>query len=130
MSQAVNDVKRKRITQEDYDQMKLLLAAGLKPSLVGEVCQRSHGSVNRVMRSASYEDYRESLTKMNKVYHAKADAKSTAPVEQEATSEPEQDLMTTKAYTADETLERIASALERLAEAWEAQPRKNNFFGK
>jgi hypothetical protein len=127
--------KGKRLTQDDYDQIKLLLAAGLKPSLVSEVSFRSHGTVNRIQQSKDFTDYKAELAKINAVYHARANNRTASPAEQEILNKiedpetPAGHVVQAPGMSLSEVqMERIANALERLADAWEAHPKRTGLF--
>jgi hypothetical protein len=140
----VRKTKGKRLSQEDYDQIKLLLAAGLKPSLVAEVSLRSHGTVNRIQQSRDFDEYKTELSKINAIYHARANNRKSSPAELEVLKKIEDpnDVINEgldKLYGVPEmsleerkviALERQATALERLADAWEAHPKRTGLFGK
>lgn len=123
--------KKTRLNQEAFDKVKLLQNAGVKTAMAVQITGLSSASVSRIFRFDTWNAYKTWRTEQTRKYHPEPKAKAPKSVEV-----PRQDSEEPKAifYTASEQsaieLTRIANALERLADAWEAQPAKSGFFKK
>jgi hypothetical protein len=127
--------KYKILTAQEFNQIKLLSASGLKPKQVQIALQngRSTGTINRAAKFDTLEEYRKSMTdRLHATNKAKADNSGTktpdAPVGLVKTDGYIQPRPAATFSNTDMTLRRIASALERMADAWEAKPVKRRLF--
>ena len=124
---------RKRITEEDFKQMKLLQSYGLKAKATASISQRSTSTVCRVYLYDSYAEYRTALSEYNQL-HGTAAAKSELPpaineADNDVSSQPEP--LIQSAVSTDDTLialNRIADAIERLETAWTNAPKRKSIF--
>jgi hypothetical protein len=110
-----------RFTKEEFNQIKTMNNEfGLSAKQIMSVTGRSSGTMSRVLSSNTWEDYRELIMQSNKKHYGpKNDAVTKAPQRTHLSED-------------SVNLERIASALERLALAWEAHPQttKRSIFTK
>ena len=119
----------KQMTPVEYDRVKQLIALKLTERQVIELTGRSTGTIHNIKNSDSWEDYkqrtRKQLETLKKKYPTLED-KNKRP-EQETTSlEAGRVQVVAEHQTA--TLERIAKAMERLADAWESSPKRKTLF--
>lgn len=117
----------RKIRQDEYETIKMLLEAGVKTSTIARIQNRSANTIGKISKSTSLQDYRRTSAaerrKYSKVVVNPPKSTEEVPAEtsvtQQGTGRPEVD-----------SLERIANALERLADAWERKPeKKSSFFG-
>ena len=111
--------KRKHLTQEEYNMIKELQTIGVEPGRISKVTNRSYPTISRIRRSNDYEEYKTFTVPKAVVVE---------PLSEVATDEPQRTHFSEDSVN----LERIASALERLALAWEAHPQttKRSIFTK
>ena len=106
----------KYVTEAEYSTTKQLQSMGLTATKISKVTGRAPGTVQRIMNSTDMANYK-AITLANRTKYRKP----TTPVE-------EMDAPVAKATNPNSDLQRIAKALERLADAWEAAPRKKSIF--
>lgn len=116
-------IKRTTITLDVFTRTKTLLGADLTITQVANLAGISQQSVGRIAKASTFADYKKQRSEAMKAYHAKntavaAPADAQQPTPTKPTTAPKSDLA------------RIADALERLADAWEAAPTKKSIFGK
>lgn len=138
-----------RLTQKEYDTIKTLLEADLPIAKVASIQDRAYSTVKAISVSNSMEDYLHGVNeraKRNKIRAAERKARRQAALETPVADEPEeidlpphlrpveaeaeQERVKTHFSQDSVSLDRIATALERLADAWERQPEKKSLFGK
>lgn len=104
----------KMMKPSEYDHIKKLLALKLKSTQVSEITGRSSATVCYVKKSTDFADYHDICNKYNnKVTSVKKEVSLDNPDKRD--------------YVVS-NLDRIATALERLATAWEARPEKHTWF--
>lgn len=133
-----------RINAEDFEALKhsvtLLMNSGLTNQATSIALKRSSATISMIKRSATYEDYRTLINKYKANYAASKPKPEAEPVEEPAT-EPEaaQDPVEVSsndvALAIDELrltltiqMKEQTAAINRLADAWEAQPNKKGLF--
>lgn len=125
----------KYLTKEEFENMKLLQSAGLKAAMVIKVTKRSGGTVSAVFRSNTWEDYK----KFNSEYRKAKENKKASILQGVGTDkievasiipEPKDEIGAKLAQSCvvQDSLDRIAVALERLADAWEKTPSKKGWL--
>ena len=62
---------RKAIQKEEYEQIKILCGTKLSQREIGKLINRDDGTISRVNRSQSYDDYMERRRKESKVQRGK-----------------------------------------------------------
>ena len=110
--------KGTHLTEQDYKTAKALVDAGVSNSDVAKITRRSASTIGYIQRSTSFDNYKELVN----IKHQKSLAKKQTD---KTKTEPKQQPVV---ITEQSELTRIANALERLVDAWEAQPRR--LFGK
>ena len=122
----------KHLHQQEYDTIKLLLSTGLSTRTVAEIKGRSYNTIHNIKKSESLEDYRKTVTAQTARNYARRTAAAKAESVPAKAEQTEEVAVKGRTYFSEDSvnLERIASALERLAEAWERQPEKKSIFGK
>lgn len=128
--------KWKHITQDEFDTIKLLISAGLKLDMVASVQDRSYSTIVTINNSNTLEEYKQrvraytaSKKNGNKPRTVASEASDNDTLQQSVVDSFIDELNAPAKQP--ETLERIAVALERLADAWERTPeKKSTFFGK
>lgn len=124
-------MKYKQLTEENYKEIKYLLALKIKASVVAKITKRSQGTISTVKRSTSFANYhalikeyivkrklQKQLDKADAVARTFGYEANDAPVPSET-----QDYMVSGRSIVSE-LYRIAEAMERLATAWETKPKR------
>lgn len=139
---AKNESKYEKLTPAEYDRIKLLQNAGINCTQASKIVGRAGSTTSRIYSSDSYEDYKSTLRETNRKSQenrkkrllAKKQAQSNQEADQEVKTATVMNLSTVTSENYDDKhnwevdqLERIAVALERLANAWEAQPKKKLF---
>lgn len=116
----------KSLTQEEFEKVKLLDGMGLTQVNIAKITGRSSATVSYICGADTFEDYKRNIratymksAKYQTTVHAK---QSVVPITDEVSMVVEEELLTDREY-----LKRIASALERMADAWEASPKKGLF---
>ena len=108
--------KGTRITQEDFSVIKELNKLNLPHAKIQEITNRSSATIKRIIDSATLEDYTETLRLQNETYHNRRDLL----IEPQTVEQTELTIEgMASVFTPVDPLERIASALERLADCWE-----------
>lgn len=128
-------MSRTRINEAEYKRIKALLDAGVTPSQTAKVTSRSLATVHRIASSADHASYKREIVAVASKYNAKRKAGGSPTKEAlESLREKLPDAPAEKAIPDrprfDENglqLKRIADALERLADAWEASPKRRLF---
>lgn len=112
----------KQINQKEFDSIKALQTAGLSAKKTSIVLNRGVNSINSVYKADTLEEHRS----MQRVRRYKYNKPSTTHLD--IVPEPHTSPTIVKTIKANTEpiiqLERIADALERLADAWEAAPVK------
>lgn len=103
--------KRKSVNQEGFDLVKILLEKGLSIVKTAEVSGYSHTTVSRMSAHETLDAYQE---------YMRVNFKTTGNGKPKTMPTAEK----------DDTMERIAIALERLADAWEKVPERKGLFSK
>lgn len=116
----------KKLTQEEYDHIKLLAASGVKMATIAEIQKRAYGTISRVVNSKSLTGYHEEIRGYAQAKKAARTPKqdSVREIELPPFLREDEPQVTTQSFTMRQNVERIATALERLADAWERQPEK------
>lgn len=120
--------KWKNLTPAEFKKIKALLDAGVSRIQVSKIMERSTATVTMISRAGSFDEYLDIVRSYYKT-------KSVAKQEEEAKVEETIDevnaakrvVLHTHEGTEATSLNRIANALERLADAWEASPKKKFF---
>lgn len=119
-----------KFTEKDFDTAKQLLKLDLTVGTVAKATGWGKATIGRAAMSETYLDY----TTLTQSYTAKKPVvEVTAPEisEQSAASLTHSSKISAadiRTLTATDPVERIANALERLADAWESAPKKKGIF--
>lgn len=122
----------KRMNERDWNLVRTLRENGMKSKQVADITKRSSGTQAAIMESKDFADYQRLVAERAKRW---AKPKPIRGLDIE-TDEPELPQPAQVWQFGDESnhLERIAVALERMADAWERkpdeQPAKRGIFGK
>lgn len=111
--------------KNEYDKIKGLLVYGISAYDIAKIVNRHRTTVVRIAKSKDFEDYKVITSSAVASYRQKKKDK----LENKYITVPELDLPQ-KVVNPDKTLavlDRIAFALERLADAWEREPKKGLF---
>jgi len=117
--------KGTKVTQADFDAVKALKAAKVKDTAISKILSRATSTVYYLGASDSLEDYHSKTQARNEKAEAQPD-----PVDEVspfADPNPLNDSPYTPATDIPDPLDRIAAALERLADAWE-NPKKKGWI--
>lgn len=109
----------KKLNEAEFKSLKLLTDAGIKRSVVCRATGRSNDTIRRIESAKNFTDYRA-------ITQAQLD-KYTSPVPEPGEVLPLENVVVASTPQPSE-LTRIADALERLANAWEAAPNKRRLF--
>lgn len=121
-----------RMTEEDFLQVRQLLDMGLKAKQVAVIVHWSVPTIARVQLARTYSEYLEIVRAYAAVSAAnrskKAGQEDTG--DEDAHNQPEEESVTATpvGVTHHDPIERIAAAMERLADAWESSPKKKGLF--
>lgn len=119
-------VKKGAVAEEDFAKVKALQAHGLTVKQIASITGWSSGATQIMHRFDTFEDYRNYRVKAST--YVKRDAPKPAPSVTKAQDKAPVPEVTTRSFTDSDNLERIATALERLADAWESSPKKTGLF--
>lgn len=129
-----------RINAEDFEALKhsvtLLINSGLTNQATSIALKRSSATISMIKRSATYEDYRALVDKYKANYAANKPKPEAEPVaEPVAEQDPVEVSSDDVALAIDELrltltiqMKEQTAAINRLADAWEAQPNKKGLF--
>lgn len=129
----------KAIAEKDIILIKTLSDAGLTRSKIQKITGRGAGTIISALEATNLEDYKR-ITRESRVKYQPEPQPVAKPVAEPAVSieevmnggETKQAEPQAKFYTATEQgaieLTRIADALERLGDLWEATPTKRKLF--
>ncbi len=115
--------QHKHLTEKDFDNIKTLLSTNLTTLQVSQLSQRSRTTVYAIRQADDFDAYKDIVRSYTRNKTKKEPAEETvveAPKEQEA--------QRTNFNPDSANLARIATALERLADAWESTPNKRRLF--
>lgn len=120
-----------QLEQKEFNLVKDLQGAGLSISKAALVTKRSWGTIQMIYRNDTLDGYKQDVREQRYKYRADG-----APVSRTSTPAAEEEVLAEEAPQTEVTkslnetnLDRIATALERLADAWERQPeRKGGLF--
>ena len=128
---------RKQMTEEMFQQAKLLLSVGkLSQMEIGEIIGVSDSTISRVNAADSLKQMREQHLEMKRKNLEMKQAKDNLPKFEEQPEQKEESSTNNTPAVKQETesemvakntmfqLSRIADAMERLADAWEKSPEK------
>lgn len=116
---------RKHLKQEEYDKIKYMVSdLNLKVSDVVSITKRSKSCITNIKASSSLEDYHETNRKRQLLSYAQRGLDGKG----QPLNQVEEPVDSPEPAPAPDNLERIAVALERLADAWESQPKKKGIF--
>lgn len=129
---AENKNKYKQLQEPEYHKIKALCNAGLNDTQIVKIMERSKATISTVRRSTDFADYKRivhTYSEQRMSYRQREEGKK---IEEKIDTENASHPVVTKTHAGTEatSLLRIANALERLADAWEAQPNKSGFFKK
>lgn len=125
--------KKTRLNQEAFDKVKLLQNAGVKTAMAVQITGLSSASVSRIFRFDTWNAYKTWRTEQTRKYYPEPKAKAPKSVEVARQDNPSlgtEDITHQTEWRTIKALNRIGDQLERLADAWEAQPTKSGFFKK
>ena len=130
-----------RLTRDEYDKIKMLTTLIKSNVQIKSLVNRSTATISVIKKSTDFDDYtriyREYAERAPSKIAARAKAANDTVIQQPELDLKEQEKKTeikqeTFFYTPTEQtaieLTRIANALERLADAWEASPSKKGLF--
>lgn len=127
-------VKKTRLTPETFNKVKMLQTAGVTTSMAVQISGLSQPSVNRIYRHNTWGDYKAWRDEQTRKYHPKPKTPAPASVEVPRQDKPveteELPPAVQNEWRTIKALNRIGDQLERLADAWEAEPKKTGFFKK
>lgn len=127
----MSNVKFKQVTPHDFELVKTLTEAKLKVAKIAEIAQRSAFTVNFLQKSSSYEDYRARIKQYTLDYDAKRKLRKLNGKTESSLPEKTALETTSKTVSTQEEMSiiyallKINATLERLADAWETNPRKS-----
>ena len=111
-------MRYKTMKKKDFEEIRLLIERGIAPKIIRAATGRSQGTVGRVNRSKTWEEYQNSLKELNEKYH-----KKDVLVKELVEDEKPDTHTTATAGDIYVLLERIADALELMEAHW--RPLKN-----
>ncbi len=111
--------KGTQITKREFESIKKLLNNGLELKEVNHLVGRSSGTIWNIRNSETYDDYRESV-----LARSKKRSRGVAELTTDVLSIPTYQ----RTDTTEESLNRIANALESLVEAISNEPKKKGFL--
>ena len=123
--------KNTAMTEVEFKNIKKMQELGIKAGAVANLVQRSSSTIYAIYRNDTLDDYinemrvkiaeREARRKNGQANQQ--DTKAEPATEDEPTNEPLTQAPIKTYFSEDSlNLQRIATALERLADAWERQP--------
>lgn len=118
-------MRRKRLTQEEFDKVKLLQQAAVGNSSAMRITGRSASTISRIYRAENYDEYTSALAETHPYVPAGGETKI---VSSEDLPVFVKDIKSIPQDNLEALLERIAVAAERMADAWESQPKKKRLF--
>lgn len=123
--------KYTKVTQEDFELVKLLQERGLKYTEIQKITKRGAGTVHILLNSNSMEEYHATVSRQNAINTSKQSvSKPTGQPEQtklvEDTTKEENSLekLNASVEVLVKATERSAKALEDLVKAWETTPQE------
>jgi 3-dehydroquinate synthetase len=109
--------KFKRLTEDDFNQIKLLLNTGLKTSQIMQITKRVNAVIVIAEKANTFAEYRQLMREKND--------KEKKPVEEKVVANGETANSIVTMHDIMTILEKINSNLERLADAWEKEPERS-----
>lgn len=122
--------KYTNMTETEFNTIKALQTAGCSARIATKATGRSGFTVGAIFKADDFHTYKDNVTSKwkNNPAYLKRQAEN-APVQVSVLDEFEQLINDTPALSTPEVhMERIATALERLADAWENSPKKRSLF--
>ena len=112
--------RKGNVTEKDFMVVHKMADAKLDRKTISELSQWGKSTVGRILLFETYDEYLNHLKELadKQVVKPTPVGKFTMPLDMDKAVE---------AITNPEPLERIATALERLADAWEQQPKRGLF---
>lgn len=131
--------KYTQVNEEEFNRIRVMFDAGLKTGVIVSITERSPHTINNIRKSKTWEQYQQVLADLYEKRKAEREAAKDTQVPdlaeamkkgdwEKKVAVPSETEVATTAITNKRSLERIATALERLADAWEAQPNKRRLF--
>lgn len=115
---------RTHIKADEFKSIKALASAGVSVATASRATGRSYNTVDRIFKSTDFENY----THLTQVKNGKAVEPVVEEKHPDAPVPSMNDLMVSLHKRNVDAQERQASALERLADAWENSPKKRSLF--
>lgn len=121
----------KKLSQKEYDSIKMLLTAGVKHSVIVRTLNRADSTITKIKKSRTFEEYLQGLRdEQNR-------SRKQTPIQEPVTANPAkgstieyitegQQLLTVLTRIADE-LYTLTDAVKNLETAWENKLRKGLF---
>lgn len=114
----------KHITDQDFKSIKALLESGVSVSVVAKATGRAYTTVRAIYKTSTVEEYKMYVSEYhNKKREVVDTTPKHLPEELEVAEEPQR----TRFSSDSVNLDRIATALERMADAWENKPKRKLF---
>ena len=126
----------KHLSTDEFKQAKLLQQAGLSANLSAKTMKRSPSVMSAIYKADSFDEYKanardsiqRSYVNRGLTPQGKMPEEASATVESMLEDGKSEDAVDTQTNDDSHNLARIASALERLADAWENTPKKRSLF--
>lgn len=116
----------KHMSEQDFTIIKTLQNLGVSQTKIIKTTGRGSGTVQRAMAAETFEGYVELTRAFNANRSTKPEV--VVPTASDLTVEGHEEKYPALMNVTDVQLERIANALERMADAWEAAPAKRKLF--
>jgi DNA-binding MurR/RpiR family transcriptional regulator len=110
------------ISEEIFTKVKTLEDINFKPKQIAKIVGCSEISVTRIAKATTYTDFKAMRRAQRLAWQEKRAAQLTKVTTEDIAEVSEEVAPLVAEIDKADTLERIAVALERLADAWERQP--------